>query len=429
MNLIDVQYEALPYVTDPVEAIRPGAPVLHDNPGAYKNAPERSTELPNIQSYGHWSNGDVDAGFKKAARVFEHTFRTPLGFHGYIEPHACTVQVHDDGQIEIWARIKLRSRCAIASRAISGLDPVKVKVHILPVGGDFGANFRGRSAGLLFSGATDRQTRQDDTRLFRGTDRDLAPPSCRDHAAYRRRQRRQTLRVARAGYFQRRRLRGTESKCRSHSARTPSRPPVTTGFRRFRSKRSAPIPIRFLALRRARTAARRRLSPWSRRSTIIARELGMNSVEFRMKNLLDDGDASPFGQKLKGVVVKEILKKALRYFGLEEAQAKHIGRGVAVYERPSGAGKSGAAITIEPDGSVKVHLGVPDVGPGIHTVVSRSSANSARPAARARTVRVEDTDNSPYDSGTGAASRRIVSAPRPIRLSLKLKKIIGAGGR
>jgi CO/xanthine dehydrogenase Mo-binding subunit len=75
---------------------------------------------------------------QKAARVFEHTFRTPLGFHGYIEPHACTVQVHDDGQIEIWASNKapftLRDRFA---RDL-GLDPVKVKVHILPVGGDFG---------------------------------------------------------------------------------------------------------------------------------------------------------------------------------------------------------------------------------------------------------------------------------------------------
>src|SRR5207245_13309 len=52
LNLIDVQYQELPYVTDPVEAIRPGAPVLHDNPAAYKNAPERSTELPNVQSHG-----------------------------------------------------------------------------------------------------------------------------------------------------------------------------------------------------------------------------------------------------------------------------------------------------------------------------------------------------------------------------------------
>ena len=103
LNLIDVQYEELPFVTDPVEAIRPGAPLLHDNPSQYKNAPERDTELPNVQSYGKWSNGDLEAGFQKAASVFEHTFRTPLGFHGYIEPQACTVQINDDGRVEIWA--------------------------------------------------------------------------------------------------------------------------------------------------------------------------------------------------------------------------------------------------------------------------------------------------------------------------------------
>ena len=60
VSLIDVEYEELPYVTDPLKAIEPGAPVLHDNPGGYKNAPERATELPNIQSYGVWSNGDVE---------------------------------------------------------------------------------------------------------------------------------------------------------------------------------------------------------------------------------------------------------------------------------------------------------------------------------------------------------------------------------
>src|SRR3990172_3659704 len=84
LSLIDVRYEGLPFVTDPVAAIRPGAPVLHENPAAYKNAPERTTELPNVQSLGQWSNGDIEAGFKKAAKIFEHTFRTPLGFHAYI---------------------------------------------------------------------------------------------------------------------------------------------------------------------------------------------------------------------------------------------------------------------------------------------------------------------------------------------------------
>src|SRR5204863_547718 len=85
LNLIDVQYEEMPFVTDPLAAIRPGAPLLHDNPAAYKNALERSTELPNVQSLGQWSKGDVEAGLQKATRVFEHTFRTPLGFHAYIE--------------------------------------------------------------------------------------------------------------------------------------------------------------------------------------------------------------------------------------------------------------------------------------------------------------------------------------------------------
>src|SRR5262245_31519462 len=138
LYLIDVEYEQLPFVTDPVESIRPGAPVLHDNPAAYKNAPERSTELPNVQSYGVWSNGDVEARFKNAARIFEHTFRTPLGFHAYIEPHACTVRINPGDQLEIWASNKapftLRDRVA---RDLN-LDPDKIKVHILPVGAHFG---------------------------------------------------------------------------------------------------------------------------------------------------------------------------------------------------------------------------------------------------------------------------------------------------
>ena len=99
MNLIDVQYEELPYITDPLKAIEPGAPVLHDNPVRLQ---ERARARHGVAEHSilrsQWSNGDVEAGFKKAARVFEHTFRTPLGFHAYIEPHACTVRINDDGQ-------------------------------------------------------------------------------------------------------------------------------------------------------------------------------------------------------------------------------------------------------------------------------------------------------------------------------------------
>jgi CO/xanthine dehydrogenase Mo-binding subunit len=136
---------------------------------------------------------------------------------------------------------------------------------------------------------------------------------------------------------------------------------------------------------------------------IIARELGTTPVEFRMRNLLDDGDPTPFGQKLKGIVVKKTLKKALDVSGWTKAKAKNIGRGVAVYERPSGAGRSGAAITVESDGSVTVNLGVPDVGPGIHTVVQQIVSEVLGVERDRVNVRVEDTDSSPYDSGTGGS--------------------------
>src|SRR5262245_24571906 len=403
LNLIDIEYEALPFVTDPVEAIRPGAPVLHENPGAYKNAPERATELPNIQSYGKWSNGDVEAGFKNAARIFEHTFRTPLGFHGYIEPQACTVQIHDNGQVEIWASNKapftLRDRFA---RDL-GLDPAKVKVHILPVGGDFGGKTSVVEAPVCFFLA---QRTGKPVRLVLEYTEELTAISHRHPAVI-------TLRT------------GVDSGgklCALHAraifsgggyAALKANAEVTVqGPRRVASYYKIPaIQVETFCVYTNQVPCTQTRTPGSPQTTfamesqidIIARELGTDPVTFRKKNLLNAGDPAPFGQKLQGIVVQETLNKALDVSGWKKPKGKFIGRGVAVYERPSGAGKSGAAITIESDGSVEVHLGVPDVGPGIHTVVQQIVSEVLDlPRHRVR-VHVQDTDSSPYDSGTGGS--------------------------
>src|SRR5262249_32788669 len=98
IGLIDFEYEELPHVVDPVEALKSSAPLIHEDRNKYRNAaklPEGMSDH-NLQSYVQWKNGDLEAGFAKAARVFEHTFRTPLSHHGYIEPCACTVQAHTD---------------------------------------------------------------------------------------------------------------------------------------------------------------------------------------------------------------------------------------------------------------------------------------------------------------------------------------------
>ena len=403
LDLIDVQYEELPYVTDPVEATRPGAPVLHDNPMQYKNAPEREIDLPNVQSYGKWSNGDVEAAFKNAARIFEHTFRTPLAFHGYIEPHACTVKIHDGGKVEIWASNKapfsLRDRFA---RDLN-LDPANVKVHILPVGGDFGGKTSVTEAPVCYFLA---QRTGKPVRMVLEYTEELTAVSHRHPAVI-------TLRtgVDAAGKLCALQARAVFSGG-AYAALKANAEVTVQGPRRVASYYKIPaIQVETLCAYTNQVPCTQTRTPGSPQTTfamesqidIIARELGKDPVEFRLNNLLRDGEPTPFGQKLQGIVVRETLQKAVEVAGWRKAKGKNIGRGVAVYERPSGAGKSGAAITIEWDGKVSVNLGVPDVGPGIHTVVQQIVSEELN-IDRARVkIRVIDTDNSPYDSGTGGS--------------------------
>ncbi|HXV78250.1 MAG TPA: xanthine dehydrogenase family protein molybdopterin-binding subunit [Candidatus Binatia bacterium] len=403
LHLIDVQYKELPFVTDPVEAIRPGAPVLHDHPAGYKNAPERSTELPNIQSYGQWSNGDVQAGFSKAARIFEHTFRTPLGFHAYIEPHACIVRINQDGQVEIWASNKapftLRDRFA---RDLN-LDPARIKVHILPVGGDFGGKTSVVEVPVCYFLA-ERTGRP--VKMILDYAEELAATSHRHPAVI-------TLRTgvdgdgrlcalhARAVFSG-----GGYAALKANAEVTVQGPRRVAGYYRIPA-----IQVETICAYTNQVPCTQTRTPGSPQTTfamesqidIIARELGMTPVEFRKRNLLRAGDASPFGQKLQGIVVQETVDKALEVSAFMRPKGKNIGRGLAVYERPSGAGKSGAAITVEANGSVTVNLGVPDVGPGIHTVVQQIVSEVLDLPRERVNVRVEDTDKSPFDSGTGGS--------------------------
>ena len=322
LNLIDVKYEELPFVTDPVEATTAGAPVLHQDPMAYKNAPERDIDLPNVQSYGKWANGDLAAGFQKAARIFEHTFRTPLGFHGYIEPHACTVQIHDDGQVEIWASNKapftLRSRFA---RDV-GVEEAKVKVHILPVGGDFGGKTSVVEAPVCYFLA--KQTGKAVRMVLEYTE-ELTAISHRHPAVI-------TLRtgvdsdnkicaMAIKAIFSG----GGYAALKANAEVTVQGPRRAASYYRFPA-----IQVETLCAYTNQVPCTQTRTPGSPQTTfavesqidIIARELGLDPVDFRMKNLLNAGDPTPFGQKLQGIVVKETLSKALASVRLEKTQGK-----------------------------------------------------------------------------------------------------------
>ncbi len=132
---LDVDYELLPAVFDPEQAMRPGAPVIHDKgPESRIADPQR-----NIAGEVHGHVGDVDEGFAQADVVYEGTYITQRVQHAHLETH-CAISWLDEAQ-----RLTIRSSSQtpfLARRALAALfelDPAKVRVFCERMGGGFGA--------------------------------------------------------------------------------------------------------------------------------------------------------------------------------------------------------------------------------------------------------------------------------------------------
>src|SRR5215467_5572695 len=137
LKLIKVDYEVLPHVIDVVEAMQPGAPVLHDD--LFTVGVEPKPDKPsNIAKRVEITLGDVEAGFKKADVIVEREFKTAPVHQGYIEPHAALASVSEDGSAELWCCTQghfiVRAHCA----RLLGMDIAKVRVTASEIGGGFG---------------------------------------------------------------------------------------------------------------------------------------------------------------------------------------------------------------------------------------------------------------------------------------------------
>ena len=104
--LIDVEYEDLTPVFDPEEAMTDDAPTLHENMASYPGLPQPVSAVNNVFAQNVWDKGDIERGFAESDLIFEHTFNTQLHHQGYLEPHACVVDIDNTGRVQIWANNK-----------------------------------------------------------------------------------------------------------------------------------------------------------------------------------------------------------------------------------------------------------------------------------------------------------------------------------
>jgi CO/xanthine dehydrogenase Mo-binding subunit len=137
LDLIEVEYEVLPFVIDVEEAMAPDAPILHEDLFTAGVDPKPATPS-NIAKVVAFKKGDIEAGFAEADVIVEGRYTTQPVHQGYIEPHACLATYAPDGQVSIHASSQGHFMIRAYTSKLLGIDIANIKVNPAEIGGGFG---------------------------------------------------------------------------------------------------------------------------------------------------------------------------------------------------------------------------------------------------------------------------------------------------
>jgi carbon-monoxide dehydrogenase large subunit len=425
LELIDVEYEELPAVFDPLEAIKLGSPLIHENVAMYDGAPKErlALDVHNGLTRLAWRKGDIDQGFRKADLVFEHMFRIPARHQGYIEPHAGAIAIDGDGRVQVWASVKnpfgVRAELAHAV----ALPEEKIRINVVSVGGEFGG--KGGAFDLPVAYFLARQAGRP-VKIVMNYAEELTASNPAHPTVV-------TIRsaVMRDGRIVARYIRAVHASG-AYGALKPNASLATWHYAGglYQVESSS---IEYLQVYTNTVPGGYFRSPGSvqtffaleSHTDIIARGLAMDPAEFRLKNLIGEGGEDALGQRLRNVSFRPVVQAVLEASAWNKPKrGPGWGRGIALYGRHIGGDDTGIILSVEPDATFKVISPTFDQGAGTHTILRQLVAQEMGVSLERVQVVVGDTDSAPRDSGARAsrvtyvAGRAVVQACRELREQL-----------
>lgn len=390
-RLVEVEYEELPAVFDPEAALAKDAPNIHPDAGeeAFLGGP-RPALPPNVQGRVLHAHGDLAAGFKAAAHLFEHTFVVPRVHQGYIEPRASLVWIEGDLTHVVTtnkAPFSLRDQLATTL----GLPAEKIVVHTPHVGGDFGGKGLSLDEHVLvfLARATGRPVRS----LLRYAD-ELQVSNTR-HAG---------VITLKTGFDADGRITAHEARCvfdgGAYAAGKPT-PALIPGDGTF-TLAGYHVPAARIEVISAYTnqlPAGNARSPGQPQVNfaaeshldIAAREMGIDPLALRERNAIRPGQIDVLGNAWHDSELPRVLETLRREMRWNEKTADGRGRGVSLGARHVGRGTTSLELTMDNAGDVVVRTGVTDQGGGALTMIQRVIAQELGVGPeRIRVEQVED---------------------------------------
>ena len=430
LTRIAVKYEDLPAVFDPVQAMQAAAPRVHTDTSTYAHPPVPDfvhpgddrlyPDIPNVVSQVFYTHGDVAAGFAQASREFTHTFRIPPVHQGYIEPHACVVRIEPDGKVNLWLSNKTPFVARAQFAAALGVSEKRVCVNTVPIGGDFGGKGSLMDSVVCYhlaevSGRPVKMVMTYTEELLAGNPRHPAVVTLRTG-------------VNANGQIIARQATLVFS-CGAYSAFTPLHT-VHGSVHAAGPYRMPNVEIEVFRVYTNTVPAGHMRAPGAPQIVfgveshmdLIAQELGLDPLEFRLRNTLVEGDTAPLGEKWKKIRCRETLEAAAKEAGWDTHKATNIGRGIGMYDREPGAfGPSSATLSIDADATLTLMTGAADTGTGAYTVLQQIVAEALQVPVESVTVVQGDTDTAGWEVGAGGSRLTHMAGQATLAAGRKLK--------
>jgi len=420
LDLIKVEYQVLAASIDPLKAMLPGAPPVADagteadtsEALAHSAVAIAKSEAPakavNISQQARLTRGDPAKGFAESDHILEKTYRVPMVHQGYLEPHAVLAEWDRNGLLTLWASTQgsFNTRSEVAD--VLGIPENQIRVIPVECGGGFGGKIRALCEPItaVLAQVTKRPVRYVMTRreelqagmpapqviikLKTGVKRDgtlmaLDAETVIDSGAF------SGAVLAVSAVFL-----GSMYKWPSFDVR---------GFEVLTHKPS-------VAAYRAPVAPQTIFAIESQMEQ-IARDLDLDSVEFRMRHLIQEGDPMVNGQPWQNNGAKQVLSriaehphwKTRKQWVTAGKNGKRRGVGLALGGWLGGLQPTGATVRLNPDGSLAVLTGQVDIA-GTNISLAQIAASAYGVDTDLVRITTGDTDVAPM-TGLRAGSKTI----------------------
>ncbi|MER9525314.1 xanthine dehydrogenase family protein molybdopterin-binding subunit [Mesorhizobium sp. M0292] len=411
LKLIEVEYELLPHVTDVDEAMKHTAPLINDTIFT-EGLEEKPAKPSNVTKRSQFGHGDVHQGFGHADVIVERSFKTEQTHQGYIEPHACVASVSSDGTADLWVctqgHFVYRQHCA----QLLGLEASKLRVTSSEIGGGFGGKTHvwAEPVALALSRKAGRPVKLVMTRdeVFRAS----GPTSATSIDVKIGARKDGTITAAEAT------LRYTSGPYAGAWAEIGA----MTAFACYKLDNVQTVGFEVL-VNRPKTAAYRApsapMAAFAVESAVdeLAKELGMDPVEFRIKNAAQEGTRSSYGPVYGPIGIGPTLEAAKHHPHMKAPLGKNQGRGMACGFWFNFGGQTCVDLNIGMDGSVSLAVGTVDVGGSRASLSLVAAEELGIDYAQLKAV-VADTSSLGYNDmtdgsrGTFSSSMATISAAR-----------------